>query len=193
MHLFIHLSTGFWLYVALQCRRSMSSNSLIFHTSGGISSSPAAFLFLIFHCTEWTSSWVNDPSLMSTCLLIILVIGSCVTFGGFPSKCSKCCFHRCIHSCWLVAFSLVFAVFFHMLTSFIVCHAILDCLSSTESQILSIWFRMYSVCSFTYMLANLFCALLKFQGTGIGWVFPYCIWTQFSYAKNVVCYEVLDK
>ena len=64
----------------------MSSNCLVFHTSGGISSSPAAFLFLIFLRTESSSSCVNGPSLMSNCLLIILVIGSCVIFGGFPSK-----------------------------------------------------------------------------------------------------------
>ena len=67
----------------------MSSNCLVFHTSGGISSSPAAFLFLIFLRTESSSSFVNGPSLMSNCLLIILVIGSCVIFGGFPSKFSK--------------------------------------------------------------------------------------------------------
>ena len=64
----------------------MSSNCLVFHTSGGISSSPAAFLFLIFLRTESSSSCVNGPSLMSNCLLIILVIGSGVIFGGFPSK-----------------------------------------------------------------------------------------------------------
>ena len=29
---------------------------------------------------------MNGPSLISNCLLIILVIGSCVTFGGFPSR-----------------------------------------------------------------------------------------------------------
>ena len=78
MHPFVHLSIVFWLYKALQCRKSMSSNSLIFHTSGGISSSPAAFLFLIFLSTELSSSYINCPSLMSYCLLIILVIVSCI-------------------------------------------------------------------------------------------------------------------
>ena len=96
---------------------------------------------------------------MSNCLLIIFVIGSCVTFGGFPSRFSKCCFHSFICSCWFVAFSLVFL----LLTLFIVCHAILDCLSSTKSLILSIWFCMYSVCSFRYMLANSFCAFFSFR------------------------------
>ena len=91
---------------------------------------------------------------MSNCLLIILVIGSWVTFGGFLSIFSKCCFHGCIRSCGLVAFSLALAVLFLLLTSFIVCHAILDGLSSTWSRMLSIWFCRYSnvcvcVCVFT--------------------------------------------
>ena len=116
----------------------MLSNCLIFHTSGGVSSSPAAFLFLIFLSTELSSSCVNGPSLMSNCLLIIFMIGSCVTFGGFLSKFSKCCFHSCIHSCWLVAFCLAFAVLFLLLILFTVYHAILNCLSSTKSLILSI-------------------------------------------------------
>ena len=110
MHPFVHLSIGFWLYTALQCRSSMSSNCLVFHTSGGISSSPAAFLFLIFLRTESSSPCVNGPSLMSNCLLIILVIGSCVIFGGFPSKFSKCCFHSFILSCWFVALSFALVV-----------------------------------------------------------------------------------
>ena len=141
----------------------MLSNCLVFHTSGGIPSSPAAFLFLIFLRTESSSSWVNGPSLMSNYLLIILVIGSWVTFGGFPSRFSKCCFLSFILSCWFVTFSFALAVVFLLFTSFIVCHAILDCLSSTESLILSIWFCMYSVCSFRYMLANSFCAFFSFR------------------------------
>ena len=141
----------------------MLSNCLVFHTSEGISSSPAAFLFLIFLCSESSSSCVKCPSLMSNCLLIILVIGSGITFRAFLSKFSKYCFHRYIHSSWLVAFSLAFTVLFLLLTLFTICHAILDCLSSTESLILSIWFCMYSVCSFRYMLANSFCAFLSFR------------------------------
>ena len=86
MHPFIYLSIGFWLYPALQCRSSMSLNCLVFHTLGGISSSPAAFLFLIFLNTESSSSWVKGPSLMSNCLLIILVIGLWVTSWGFSSR-----------------------------------------------------------------------------------------------------------
>ena len=163
MHPFIHLSIEFWLYTALKCRSSMSSNCLVFHTSGGISSSTAAFLSLIFLRTESSSSWVNGPSLMSTCLLIILVIGSCVTFGGFPSRFSKCCFHSFILFGWFAAFNFALAVLVLLLTSFIVCQAILDCLSSTKSLILSIWFCMYYVCSFRYMPANWYCAFFSFR------------------------------
>ena len=163
MHPLDHLSIVFWLYTALQCQSSVLSNYLVFHSSEDISSSPATFLFLIFLSTESSSSCVNCPSLMSNCLLKILVIGSCVTFREFPSKFSKCCFHNCICSSWLVAFSLVFTVLFLLLTSFSVCHAILDCLSSTKSLILLIWFYMYSLCSFRYMLANSFCAFLGFR------------------------------
>ena len=141
----------------------MSSNCLVFHTSEGISSSPAAFLFLIFLRTEPCSSLVNGPSLMSNCLLIILVIGSFVIFGGFPSRFFKCCSHSFTLSCWLAAFNLALAVLFLLLTSFIVCQAILDCLSSTESLILSIWFCMYSVCSFRYIPANWYCAFSSFR------------------------------
>ena len=97
---------------------------------------------------------------MSIWILIIFVI---VTFGGFLSKFLKCCFHRCIHSSWLVAFSLAFIMLFHLLSLFAICQAILDSLSSTESLILLIWFCMYSVCSFRYMSANLFCAFLSFR------------------------------
>ena len=93
---FVHLFIVFWLYMALQYQSSMLLNSLVFHTSGGISSSPAAFLFLIFLSAESSSSCVNCPSLMSNSLLIILMIGPFVTFGGFLSKFSKCCFHSCI-------------------------------------------------------------------------------------------------
>ena len=126
----------------------MSSNCLVFHTSGGISSSPAAFLFLIFLRTESSSSCVNGRSLMSNCLLIILVIGSCVIFGGFPSRFSKCCFHSFILSGWFAAFSFASAVFFLLLTSFIVCQSILDCLSSTV------------VSNLIYLILNVFCLFL---------------------------------
>ena len=87
----------------------MSSNSLVFHTFGGISSSPTAFLFLIFLNTESSSTCVNCPNLISNCLQIILVIGSCATFGWFPSKFSKCCFYNCIRSFLVGSFQLSFS------------------------------------------------------------------------------------
>ena len=163
MNPFVYLFVVFWLYTTLQCLSSMSTNSLVFHTSGDISSSPAAFLFLIFLSTNSNYPCVNCPSLMSNRLLIIFMIGSCVTFGSFPSKFTKSCFHWCIRSSWLVSFSLAFTVLFLLLSSFTVFHAILDCLSSTESLILMIWFGMYSVCSFRYMSANSFWAFLSFR------------------------------
>ena len=105
VHPFVHLSIVFWLSTALQCHSSISSNSLVFYTSGGISWSSAAFLLLIFLTTEPSSYCANCPCLMSNWSQIIFVIGSWITFGGFPSKFSKCCFHWCICYFWLVAFS----------------------------------------------------------------------------------------
>ena len=64
MHSFVYLSIVFWLYTVLQRQSCLSSNSLVYHTSAGISSSPAAFLFLIFLSTESSSSCVNCPSLI---------------------------------------------------------------------------------------------------------------------------------
>ena len=139
----------------------MSSNSLVFHTSGVFYQAlPLSYFY--FFSTESSFSCVNCPSLMSSWLLKFFVIGSSVSFGGFPSKFSRCCFHICIRSYWLVAFSLAFTVLLLLLTSFMVCHTILDCLSSAEFLILLIWFCMYSVCSFWHMLVNSFCAFLSF-------------------------------
>ena len=64
---------------------------------------------------------------------------------------------------FFVVFNLALGVLFLLLTSFILCHAILDCLSSTESLILFIWFCMYSVCSFRHMHANSFCDFFCFR------------------------------
>ena len=74
----------------------MSSNFFVFHTSGDLSSKPVAFPFLTFVST--TSSQVNCPSLTSSLLLIIYVIGLSVTLGNFPSRFLKCSFHKCICS-----------------------------------------------------------------------------------------------
>ena len=132
----------------------MQRNFLIFHTSGGISSRPAAFLFLIFVSTTSSSSWINCPSLISYWLLIIFIIDLSVTLGDFLSRFLKCSFHISIHSSGLAAFSLALNVFFLLLTLFTVCHVIWDCLSSTESLILLIWFWMYSICFFCNALIS---------------------------------------
>ena len=88
--------------------------------------------------------------MISSWLLIIFGIDLSVTLGEFPSRFSKCSFHSCISSC-LAAFSFVLNVVFLLLSSFIVCHSIRDCLSSTKFLILLIWLCMYS-CSFLYVL-----------------------------------------
>ena len=80
--------------MALQCRIIETSNSLVFHTSWSISSSPVAFHFLIFLSTESSSSYVNCPSLMSSWLLKKNLIGSLLTFGGFPKKILEMLFPR---------------------------------------------------------------------------------------------------
>ena len=113
---FVHLSIMFWLYTALQYRSSMSSNFLVFHTSGDISSSPAAFLFLIFLSTTSSCPWVNYLSLTSNWLLIF-VIGLSVTLRDFHIF-LKCSFHMCIRSSWLAAFNLALGVLFLSLTQF---------------------------------------------------------------------------
>ena len=141
----------------------MSSNCLVFHTSGESRQALQLSYFFIFLRTESSSSCVSSPSLMSNCLLMILVIGSCITFSGFPSRFLKCCFHSFILSYWLVAFNFTLVVPFLLLTSFIVCQAYLYCLFSTESLILSIWFFMHSVSSFRYMPVNCYCAFFSFM------------------------------
>ena len=127
-----------------------------------ISLSPVAFLVLIFLSTESSYSGVNGPSLMSNCLLIILVISSCVTFCGFPSRFSKCCFHCFIHSCWCGNFQFSFgsalpsAHFVYRLP----CYPRLPIFLWVSNLI---WFSMYSVCSFRYMFANSFCPFFSFR------------------------------
>ena len=72
---------------------------------------------------------------------------------------------------------------FLLLTSFVVFHAILDCLSSTESLILSLWFCMYSDCSFKYMLANSFCAFFSFRAFALVRFFLLCLEAVFTSAR----------
>ena len=138
----------------------MSSNCLVFHTSGGISSNPAVFLFLI-SLNESSSSCVNCPSLMSNCLLILLVIGSCITFGGFPGKFLKCCFHSCIRSSWLACFQFSFHSAIPS-ANFVYCLPCYPGLSVFNRVSNLIDLILYAFCSFRYTLANSFCAFLSF-------------------------------
>ena len=161
------LSIMFWLYTVLQYQSIVKFPC--FPYFWGISSRPAAFLFLIFLSTMSNSSCINSPSLMSSDLLMIFVIGSSLTLENFPSRFLKCCFHKCIHSYWLAAFSLALTMLFLLLTSFTVCHAILDCLSSIKSIILLIWSWMYFVCSFKVCVIQF---ALCFKFLSISWVSP---------------------
>ena len=158
---FVHLPIVFLLYTVLPCRSSVVEFPGLLYFWGYFIK-PCCFPFRIFRSTESSSSCLCCFRLMSSWLLNIFVISSCKTFGGFPSKLSKRCFYRCIRSSWLVAFCLSFAVLFILLTSFTVCHAIVDCLSSTESRILLIWFCMSSICSFRYRLVDSFDAFSSF-------------------------------
>ena len=121
-----------------------------------ISSSPAAFLFLVFLSTESSSSRVNDPSLMFYCLPIILVIGLCVTFAGFPSRFSKCCFQ-------FYSFLLVYGLQFSF------CSLRLSLpgyprlpIFPWVSNLIYLILYVY-VCSFRHMLANSFRAFFSFR------------------------------
>ena len=81
----------------------------------------------------------------------MFVIGLSLTLGDFPKRFLKCSFHMCIRSSWLAVFSLVLEMHFLLRTSFTVCHAIRDSLSSTEFLILLIWHSRHSVCSFWHV------------------------------------------
>ena len=162
MHPFVHL---------------LSSNSQVFHTSGIISSKPAVFLLLIFLGTESSSSLVHYPTLMSNCLLIILVIGSCVIFREFPRKFSKCCYHRYIRSCCLLVFSSAFAVLFLQHTYRLPCDLRLSIFNRVSHRIDLI---LYVFAFFFLVYVSLFiCAFY----VSVHWYWFgsfYCIWKRFS-------------
>ena len=150
---FVHLSIVFWSYMTLQYRKSKSSNLLVFHSSGGISTRQTAFLFLVFAC----SSWVNLPNLMYSWLFIIFVMGFIVSLGIFQMD------------SWNFPFTSIFVpldrlvlVYLSRCPSF---HSLLllsVTLSSTEFLILHIWPWMYSICSFFDVLISSLFALLSF-------------------------------
>ena len=116
-----HFSVMFWLSTTLDNWRSMSSNCLVFHTSGGISMKLVTFLLLNFPSTVSSSSSVNDLSLISRRQLIFFQWVYTLTMY-FPQ----------LNSSWLKAFSLALEMLFFLLISFTICHANRDCLSLTE-------------------------------------------------------------
>ena len=109
--------------------RSMSSNFLIFQTSGCISLRLAAFFYQFFFNTALSSSSINCSSLMSSRPLIIFWIGLSVISGEFPNRFLKCFFHLRSLSFWLGALCFALKMLFLLLTSLSVCFAICDCLS----------------------------------------------------------------
>ena len=109
------------------------SEKYIVKFSGGISSRPAAFLFLSF---STSASSVNCPSLISSWLSIIFWKVCLKNIGWFQSRFLKFFFHWWSLSSWLVAFSFALEVLFLLITLFTVWYAIQDCLSSKELLIL---------------------------------------------------------
>ena len=108
MHLFVHFFIVFCSYTTLHNQRSMLSNFLVFHITGGILLRPAAFLLLIFwYCISFSS--VNYSNLMSSLLLIIFSGGLSVISGVFPSRFLKCCFHS-----WNLGWQLLILLFLYV-------------------------------------------------------------------------------
>ena len=153
----------FRLYTASQYQSSMSSNFLVFNTSGDISSRSAAFLFFIVLSTTSSFCCVNCHSLMSSWLLIFFVIVSFVTFGNFPSRFLKCWFHNCISSSWLSAFSLALAVLFIYCMPSDPRLPIFNQLSNLIGLVLDVF------CLFFWVYVSSLC-FLKFLSVGISWV-----------------------
>ena len=120
----------------------------MFHTSGNISSRPAAFLLLFYYGDTLNSSSINGPSLIYYWQLINFVIGLLMTIGESSNRFLKCSFEICIPSSCLTNFSFALKVLFLLLTSFIACHAIRDCQSYTKRHILLIWHWIYYCCYF---------------------------------------------
>ena len=140
----------------------MSSNFLVFHTTGGISSSPAAFLFLIFLSSKSSSSCVNCPSLMSCRLLIIFAISSSVIFGGFISKFSKCFFPP-VYSFFFVGSFQLSSRSTLPSTHFVYCLPCYPRLSIFNQISNLIDLILYVFCLFFYVYVSSFCAFLSFS------------------------------
>ena len=91
-------------------------------------------------------------------------------FWGFSKQILEMFFPH-LYSFFLTGcYSLNIVVLFLLLTSFTVCHAIRDCLSSTEFLILLIWPWMYSIYSFCNIFIRWFCVFLSFWALALVWI-----------------------
>ena len=142
----------------------MSSNTLVFQTSGSISSLPAAFIFLFFQYNV-------KVSLCKTCSFDVLsaidIFGNkdfSVIYGGFPIRFLKRYFYLRSISFWRAAFCIVLYVLFYLLTSFSFFFDIYHYLSPTKFLLLSICLWMYSNCNFclSWIVLSVRCHLLGF-------------------------------
>ena len=134
---------------------------------------------VINFCYYYVEFFLSKPSLMSSWLLIIFVIGLSVTLEDFPSRLLKCSFYIYIRSSWLTAFSLALEAPCLLFISLNVCYAIQDCLSSTKFLISLTWPWMYSICSFWYAKISSLCVFLSFWALSsfyyIGILFSHCL------------------
>ena len=111
------------------CIIKEACHQISFHTSGGISSSPASLLLLILFITVSSSSSVSCPIFNPSWSWIVSLFGLSVILGGFPSTFSKRSFNFWGLSSWLAAFTFDIDMFFLLIISFIVCYADGDFLS----------------------------------------------------------------
>ena len=119
-----------------------------------------SFSVLILVCITSNYSWVNCPSLMSRCLLIIFEIGLSVNLKVFSSRLLKCFFHICIRYSWLAACNVALDEIILLLTSFTVYHDIRHRLALTDFLISLIW-------PWRYSLSSLWSALISFLSVSL--------------------------
>ena len=143
----------------------MSSNFLVFHTSGGILLRPAAgfnkippevwktrkFSAFSFFIAMSSSSPINCPSLVCSWPSVIFFYRFISDFSGVFKQILEMFFSLLYF--FLLDWQLPFTSFNH------------GCISSSEFLILFIWPWMYSICSFWYVPSG-----LKFLCMGNCWI-----------------------
>ena len=131
-------------------------------------SSPQALPYETFNNAFSNSSIEKSPFLMFSSWSICFIGWSSI-FGILPRRFSKCSFHFFSLSDWSLAFNLALDEPFLPLISFMVFHAIADCILFAEFTIRSIFVCRYFACSVSYVdvksaLAFSNTALLPFDG-----------------------------